>query len=313
MFELSWKILSGDAHPDLAYDLAGELGVAVAAAKVTHFADGEASVRIEADVRDATVVVVQPTCPPVAENLMMLAFLIDAAKAAGAARVIAIVPYFGYARQEERGQIGEPRGAQVAARLLATIGLDQLITVDLHASALESAFLMPLIHLRAEEVMLPEIKNWELKRCVVVAPDAGGLKRAQRYAKALDAELAVVTKGRAKPDVATPLQVLGDVHERVCLLVDDLASTGRTLAGAAEVLRQAGAREIHAVFTHAVMAPGALDRLLAAPLERIMTSDTIPVQSHGRLAVVRTAPLLAQTVRQLLPEPSELVQAHFLQ
>jgi len=260
-------------------------------------------------VRDAAVVVVQPTCPPVAENLMTLALLIDAAKAGGAARVIGVAPYFGYARQEERSHIGQPRAAQVAARLLATVGLDHLITLDLHASALESAFPMPLTHLRAEEVFLPEILTWGLEHVTVAAPDAGGLKRAQRFAEELDAEVAVVTKGRPKPDVAAPLQVLGDVRNRVCLIVDDLASTGRTLAGAAEALRRAGAREVRAAFTHAVMAKGALDRLLAAPLGPIMTSDSIPAPSHERLQIVRTAPLLAQAVRRLLPRVGELLAA----
>jgi len=305
MFHLPWKMLSGDAHPQLASDVAAELGVAVEAAKVTRFADGEASIHIEADVRDAAALVVQPTGPPVAENLMTLALMIDAAKAAGAARVVAIVPYFGYSRQEERAHIGEPRAAQVAARLLATVGLDHLIAIDLHASALESAFPMPLTHLQAEEVFIPHIKSWGLEHLTVVAPDAGGLKRAQRYAKQLNAELVVVTKGRSRPDVAAPLQVLGEVRQRDCVIVDDLASTGRTLAGAAEALRQAGAREVHAVFTHAVMAKGALDRLLAAPLERIMTSDSIPPPAHGRLEVVRVAPQLAQAVGQLLPGPGE--------
>jgi len=304
-----WKVLSGDAHPELAYDLAGELGVAVEAAHVTRFADGEASVWIEADVHDAVVHVVQPTCPPVAENLMTLALMIDAAKAAGAARVVAIVPYFGYARQEERSRIGEPRGAQVASRLLAAVGLDDLITLDLHVSALESAFPMPLTHVRAEDVFVPEVKTWGLEHLTVVAPDAGGLKRAQHFAAALDAEVAVVTKGRSRPDVARPLEVLGDVRDRACLIVDDLASTGRTLAGASEVLHAAGAREIHAVFTHAVMAEGALDRLLGASLERIVTSDSIQPPTHDRLHVVRTAPQLAHAVRGLLPAAGELTWA----
>lgn len=229
----------------------------------------------------------------------------DAAKAAGAARAIAVVPYFGYARQEERSSIGQPRGAQVAGRLLTAVGLDDLIAVDLHDSALESALSMPLTHLRAEEVFLPQIRAWGLERVTVVAPDAGGLKRAQRFAAALDVEHAVVTKARSRPDVAMPLQVLGNVQDRHCLIVDDLASTGRTIAGAAEALREAGASQIHAVFTHAVMAKGALDRLSAAPLEKIATSDSIPPLAPDRLDVVRIAPLLAKALRRLLAGASE--------
>jgi ribose-phosphate pyrophosphokinase len=187
----------------------------------------------------------------------------------------------------------------VAARLLAAVGLDHLVTLDLHAPALESAFPMPVTHLRAEQALLPRIKEWQLPDLTVVAPDAGGLKRGQRYAAALSAELAVIAKARPRADVAAHLQVLGQVKGRTCLLVDDLASTGRTLAGAAEALRQAGAREVHAAFTHAVMAPEAKDRLLSAALGRIVTSDSIPVVEHPRFEVVRIAPLLAQAVRDL--------------
>src|SRR5262249_22707694 len=157
-----------------------------------------------------------------------------------------------------------PRSAQVVGKLLGGVGLDHLVTVDLHAPALESALPMPATLLHAEEVFLPRVKSWGLRDLVVVAPDAGGLKRAQRYALALDAPLAVIARTRPRPDAAAPLQVLGEVAERVCLVIDDMASTGRTLAGAAGALRQAGAREVHAIFTHAVMAPGAGDRLLAA-------------------------------------------------
>ncbi len=293
------KLLSGDAHPTLAQDLAGELNVALEPVTITTFADGEASICIEGDMRDALVFIVQPTSPPVAEHLLTLALLIDAARAAGAVRTVALVPYFGYARQEQRSQRGEPRSAQVAARLLAAVGLDHLVTLDLHAPALESAFPMPVTQLRAEELFVPRLREWKLHDLTIVAPDAGGLKRGQRYASALDAGLAVIAKTRSRPDVAAQRQVLGDVQGRTCVLVDDLASTGRTLAGSAEALRRAGAREVHAVFTHAVMAAEARERLLSAPLDRIMTSDSIPIAEHTRLEVVRIAPLLAQAVRGL--------------
>ena len=198
-------------------------------------------IHVAADVRDAAVFIVQPTCPPVNEHLLVLALLIDAVRAAGAARITALVPYFGYARQEQRSRSGDPRSAQVAARLLGSVGLDHLVLLDLHAPALESAFPMPATLLRAEELFLPRVRNWGIKDLVVVAPDAGGLKRAQRYAQALEARLVVIAKDRPHPDVAAPLQVLGDVKDRVCLVVDDMASTARTMVGAAESLRRAGA------------------------------------------------------------------------
>ena len=249
------KLISGNSHRTLAEDLAGELGVALEVAEIGAFADGEIRVYIGGDVRGAVVAIVQPTCPPVNEHLMTLSLMADAARAAGAAQVIAIVPYFGYARQEQRGRVGEARSAQVAARLLAAVGVDHLITLDLHAPALESAFPMPATLLQADELFLPLVKSWGISDLVVVSPDAGGLKRAQRYALALSAPLAAIAKHRPSADAAVVVEVLGEVRDRTCLIVDDMASTGRTLAGAAEALKQRGARQVHAIFTHAVMAP----------------------------------------------------------
>jgi ribose-phosphate pyrophosphokinase len=281
----------------LAQDLAGELKVPLAAAEVGAFADGEMQVHVSAEVRDTAVVLVQPTCPPVNDNLMVLALLADAVRAAGAARTIALVPYFGYARQEQRSRSGDPRSAQVVGRLLGCVGLDRLVTLDLHAPALESALPMPATLLQAEEVFLPRVKSWGIGNLVVVAPDAGGLKRAQRYALALGTPLAVIAKDRPRPDIATPRQVLGDVKDRACLVVDDMASTGRTLSVAAEALRRAGAREVHALFTHAVMAPGAVDRLRAAQFGKVLTTDSIPVSPDAGFEVIPIASLLARTVR----------------
>jgi ribose-phosphate pyrophosphokinase len=296
------KLLAGNAHPALAEALARELDVPLLTGEVGAFADGETRVHVSQDVRDAAVVIVQPTCTPVNEHLMVLALLTDAVRAAGAARVTAIVPYFGYARQEQRGRPGDPRSAQVVGRLLGGVGIDHLVTLDLHTPALESALPMPATLLHAEEVFLPRVKSWGLRNLVVVTPDAGGLKRAQRYALALDAPLAVIAKERPRPDTTAALQVLGDVKGRVCLVVDDMASTGRTMAGAADALRQAGAREVRAIFTHAVMAPGAVDRLGAARFTGVLTSDSIPVSAGPWLEVVPIAPLLARTVRYLWGE-----------
>jgi ribose-phosphate pyrophosphokinase len=293
------KLISGNAHPALAQDLARELGISLEAIEIGAFADGETRVHIASDVRDSHAVIVQPTCPPVNDHLMVLALLTDAARAAGATRVTALVPYFGYARQEQRSRVGDARSAQVVARLLDAVSLDHLVTLDLHAPALESSLPMPATLLRADDVFVPKIRSWSVRDPVIVGPDAGGLKRAQRYAAALGTRVVVIAKDRPRPDMAQPLQVLGDVRNCGCVIVDDMASTGRTLVGAAEALRKAGAREVHAVFTHAVMAPGALERLMAAPLGRLMTSDSIPVPVHPRLQVVQIAPLLAHTVQQL--------------
>jgi ribose-phosphate pyrophosphokinase len=296
------RILAGNAHPALAESLSREMKVPLLTAEVGAFADGETRVRVAQDVRDADVFIVQPTCPPVNDHLMVLALLTDAVRAAGAARVTGIVPYFGYGRQEQRSRPGDPRSAQVVGRLFGCVGLDHLVTLDLHAPALESALPMPATLLHADEVFLPYVKSWSIRDLVVVSPDAGGLKRAQRYALTLDAPLAVIAKERPRPDAVAPLQILGEVEGRVCLVVDDMASTGRTLAGATDALRQAGAKEVRAIFTHAVMAPGAVDRLLAAKLSRVLASDSIPVSADSWLEIVPIASLLARTVRYLCGE-----------
>jgi ribose-phosphate pyrophosphokinase len=218
----------------LAEDVACELGADLEPAEIGAFADGELRVYIGGDVRDAVVAIVQPTSPPVNEHLMTLALMADAARAAGAARIIAVIPYFGYARQEQRGRVGEARSAQVAARLLAAVGVDHLVTLDLHAPALESAFPMPATLLQADELFLPLVKSWAISNVIIASPDAGGLKRAQRYALALNGPLAAIAKHRPSADAAVAMDVLGDVRDRTCLIVDDMASTGRTLAVAAE-------------------------------------------------------------------------------
>jgi ribose-phosphate pyrophosphokinase len=287
-------LIAGDAHPELGREIARQAGIALAATSIASFADGETRVRIEDDVRGADVVIVQPMSAPANERLMALALIADAARAAGAAGVTAVIPYFAYARQDVRKHPGEPRSAQLAARILATAGIERVIALELHSGALESAFPMPLVHLQADELLLPIARAGGY---AIVSPDAGGLKRAQRYASALGAPLAVVVKSRPGPDVATALQVLGEVRGQACLIVDDMASTGRTIAGAAQALLAAGAREVHAMFVHAVMAPGALERIRAAGVRSIVTTDSVRALADPGVEVVSTAPLFARAMR----------------
>ena len=292
-------LVAGDAHPALGEHIARLVEATLLPVAVSAFADGETRVRIEADVQDADLYIVQPTSAPTNERLMTLALIADAARVAGAARVTAVVPYFGYARQDARKTTGEPRSAQLAARILLAAGIDRMVAVELHSPALENAFEIPLIHLQADELMLAAIREWGVRNLAVVSPDAGGLKRAQRYALALEAPLAVVAKDRPRVDIAVPLQVLGDVRGRACLIVDDMASTGRTVVGAAEMLLRAGATEVHALFIHAVMAPGALERICAASVQRLVTTDSVRSAPDPRLQVVSVAPLLADTLVRL--------------
>jgi len=303
MHKLGIALLAGDAHPALAQQIAQLTAATLIPATVSAFADGETRVRVDADIRDADIYILQPTSAPTNERLMTLALLADAARAAGAARVTAVVPYFGYARQDVRKSAGEPLSAAIATRLLSSAGIARLVTVELHSPALESAFPMPLIQLEADAAMFPIIRGWDMADLCIVSPDAGGLKRAQRYATALDAGLAVVAKTRPQPDVAVALQVLGDVRGRNCLIVDDLASTGRTILGAAQALVAAGANEVHALFIHAVMGPEALQRICAGPIQRLVSTDSVPTRPDPRLQIVSLAPLLAQTLDRLSSSP----------
>ena len=290
---MSRVLLAGDAHPGLAREISRQAGITQAAVSIASFADGETRVRIEDDVRGAEVVIVQPLSAPANERLVALALIADAARAAGAARVSAVIPYFAYARQDARKHPGEPRSAQLLARLLATAGIERVIALELHSGALESVFPMPLVHLHADELLMPIARG---RGYAIVSPDAGGLKRAQRYAAALDAPLAVVAKTRTGPDVVAGFQVLGNVRDQTCLVVDDMASTGRTIVGAAQALAAAGAREVHAMFVHAVMAPGALERIRAAGVRSIVTTDSVRVVAEPGVEVVPTAPLFARAL-----------------
>ena len=294
-------VVAGNAHPALGQRLAESIGATPVPATIVSFADGETRVRIEGEVGGSDLYIVQPTSPPVNAHLVALALIADAARCASAGRITAVVPYFGYARQDTRKNAGEPRSAQVACRILEGAGVERLVALELHSPALDSAFRIPLTHLEADDAALALIRKWRLADLTVVSPDAGGIKRAQRYASALRAPLAVVAKTRPQPDAAAALAALGDVRGRRCLIIDDMASTGGTIAGAAQTLREAGAAEVHAFFVHAVMAPGALERIRAAGVRLVATTDSVPqpAGSPGDLKIIDTVPLLARAVRAL--------------
>ncbi len=294
-----FALAAGDAHPRLAEEIARLLGRSLVPVSVSAFADGETRIRIDAEVQGADLYVVQPTSNPTNERLMTLALIADAARGAGASRITAVMPYFGYARQDVRKNAGEPRSAQLAARLLRCAGFDRALVLEPHSPALEMAFDMPFMSLQADAALLPVVRSWNLAGLVVVSPDAGGFKRAQRYASALGAPVAVIAKVRPGVDAAVAVQVLGEVRGRPCLIVDDMTSTGNTLAGAAEALSRAGATQIHAVVVHAVMAPGAMERLDAAPLQRMLTTDSVPATPAPGVQIVPIAPLLARAIESL--------------
>jgi len=289
--------MSGGAHPALAREIANELGWPLAEPEVNVFADGETRVHVAEDLRGSSIAIVQPMSPPANHHLISLALLVDAVRAVGAASVTAVVPYFGYARQDTRARVGDPRSAQVVGKLLGAVGIERLITMDLHSPALESAMPMPTTLLTAAEIFSARVRTWKLAEPTVVSPDAGGLKRAQKFAALLAAPIAVVLKTRPKPDAASEHQLLGDVHGKACILFDDMATTGRTLAGAADVLWAAGAREIHAVFTHGVLSAGCQEKFASARIGRILTTDSVPLTGVERFEIVPVSSLLADALR----------------
>jgi len=297
----SASVIAGNAHPLLARRVAKGAGADLVPCTVARFADGELRVRIEGDVRGRDVYLVQPTSPPVNDRLIALALLADAARGAGATRLTAVMPYFGYARQDRRKQPGEARSAQLAARVLECAGIDRVLVLEPHSQALENAFRIPFLEVPADEAALALVRKWRLRDLTVVSPDAGGLKRAQRYAAALGAPLAVVAKSRPRADASFALAPLGAVRGRQCLIVDDMASTGGTIAGAARALDAAGAAAVHAFFVHAVMAPGAFERIKKAGVRLAGATDSVPREGKTPrgLKIVSADALLARAVRGL--------------
>jgi ribose-phosphate pyrophosphokinase len=293
-------VIAANYHQFLGARVAESLSVPFHAPMIDAFADGELRVDLAAEVRNCTVVLIQSTCTPVNDNLFSLALLADAARAAGARRIVAVIPYFGYARQDRREAPGQARSAQVAIQLLESAGIDHAITIDLHSPALETAFRIPLTNIPATQVFAPVLEACQGKDLVVVSPDAGGVKRAQQFAALLGARLAIVTKRRDAPDTATATAVLGDVARRQCLIVDDMASTGRTILGAAAALLKAGAEQVDALFTHAVLPGDARARLLDSSLRQFITSDTVTVAAEERLRVHSIVPALTRELKQLV-------------
>jgi ribose-phosphate pyrophosphokinase len=214
--------------------------------------------------------------------------------------LVAVIPYFGYSRQDQRSSAGDPRSAQVAAKLLTAVGVDHVITIDLHSPALESAFVMPVTNIPTVDVFMPFFESLP-RYGVVVSPDAGGIKRAQQFAAALKTRVAVVTKHRTGVDTPIAEGVLGEVKDKACLIVDDMASTGRTMLGAAEALLRAGARSADAVFTHAVMAPGAMQRLLESPIKQFIVSDSLPgLSPNDRLKIQPVSAVIARKLKEII-------------
>lgn len=300
-------ILTGNANPALAKAISQELGIPLVDSLVGRFSEGEIRLKINENVRGKDVFVVQPTCPPTNDNLMELLIMLDALRRASARRITAVVPFYGYARQDRKDQPRVPITAKLVANLITTAGANRVITVDLHAGQIQGFFDIPLDHLYAITVFEQYIRSKKLKPLVVVSPDVGGIKMARGYAKRLRAGLAIVDKRRDSPETTAVMHILGEVKGKVCLLVDDLIATGSSLVEAAGALERAGATAVYACATHPILSGPARQRIASSCLKELMVTDTIPLgpeKRHAKITVLSMAPLLSEAIRRIHYEQS---------
>ncbi len=302
----SLLIFSGNANPALARAVCKELGVRPGKALVSTFSDGEVQVEIEENVRQQDVFVIQPTCAPSAENLVELLVLIDALKRASVSSVTAVVPYFGYARQDRRPRSSRvPITAKVAAKMFSAVNCDRVLTIDLHADQIQGFFDIPVDNVYASPLLLADIwRAHGTDNMVVVSPDVGGVVRARAIAKRLDdADLAIIDKRRPKANVATVMNIIGDVSGKTCVLVDDIVDTAGTLCAAAAALKAQGATKVVAYCTHAVLSGAAISNIRQSQLDELVVTDTIPLtdaaRECGRVRQLSVAELLAETIRRI--------------
>ena len=298
-------IFSGNAHPKLAQDIAHHLHIPLGKISVGRFSDGEANVEIMENVRGKEILLVQSTCPPVSENLMELLVMTDACKRASAARITALIPYFGYARQDRRPRASRvPLTSKLVAQLIGKAGIDRVLTVDLHADQIQGFFDIPVDNVYASPVLLGDAWKQKYADIVVVSPDVGGVVRARALAKRLDdADLAIIDKRRPQANMAQVMNVIGQVEGKVCVLIDDLVDTAGTLCAAGKTLKERGATRVVAYITHPVLSGPAVERIEGSVLDELVVTDTIPLSEAasacGKIRQLSVAELLAESVRRI--------------
>ncbi|MCM8757663.1 MAG: ribose-phosphate pyrophosphokinase [Candidatus Omnitrophica bacterium] len=301
-------VFTGNAHPQLAKDICKHLKIHLGDALVSRFSEGEIRVKINENVRGKDVFLIQPTCPPPNENLVELLIILDALKRASASRITAVIPYFGYARQDRKDQPRVPITAKLVANLLTVAGANRVLTVDLHAGQIQGFFDIPLDHLYAVGIFIDYFKKLKLKNLVVVSPDVGGIKMARAYAKRLGADLAIIDKRRTSPEKAEAIHILGDVKNKNAVIVDDLIATGVSLIEAVKALKESKTKDIYAAITHGVLSGNAIENIdKCKDLKELVITDTIPLddhKKHPRIKVVSIAPLLAEAIRRIHFEES---------
>ena len=303
-------VFAGNSNPQLANEIARRLNMPLGNAIVGQFSDGEVMVEVMENVRGKDVFIVQPTCAPTNKNLMELLVMVDAMRRSSAARVTAVIPYFGYARQDRRPRSARvPITAKVVAQMVSTVGTDRVLTVDLHADQIQGFFSIPVDNVYASPILLGDIWRQKYDNLMVVSPDVGGVVRARALAKRLDdADLAIIDKRRPRANEAKVMNIIGDVKDRTCILVDDLVDTAGTLCAAASALKENGAEKVVAYITHPVLSGPAIDNISKSELDELVVTDTIPLTAEAktctRIRQLSIAELLAETMRRISNEES---------
>ncbi len=297
-------IFTGNANPKLAAQVAKSLGTQVGRANVTKFSDGEVMVELLENVRGKDAFVVQSTCAPTNDHLMELMIMVDALKRSSVARVTAVIPYFGYARQDRRPRSARVAiSAKVAANMLQVVGVDRVLTMDLHADQVQGFFDIPVDNIYAAPILLGDVWKHGYQDLIVVSPDVGGVVRARALAKRLDADLAIIDKRRTRANVSTVMNIIGEVNGRICVIMDDMVDTAGTLCGAAKALKEHGATQVMAYCTHPVLSGPAVARIEASAIDGLVVTDTIPLREDARncakIRQIGISELLGETIRRI--------------
>jgi len=303
------RVFTGNANPRLAEDVAKHLNIRLGRAKVGRFSDGEVMVEILENVRGRDVFLLQSICAPTNDNLMELLVMVDSLKRASAGRVTATIPYMGYARQDRRPSSARvPITAKVVANMMSSVGVDRVLTMDLHSEQIQGFFDIPVDNIYSGPILLGDVWKRGFKDLVVVSPDVGGVVRARGLAKRLDSDLAIIDKRRPRPNVSTVMNVIGEVEGRTCVIIDDMVDTANTLCEGAAALKERGAERVLAYCTHAVLSGKAVERIAGSTLDEIVVTDTIPLSEAGKackkIRVLTIGGLLAETIRRISNEDS---------
>jgi ribose-phosphate pyrophosphokinase len=302
------KVFSGSAHPELTREIAAFLGVPVGQARLRRFPDSEVSFQIDENIRGTDVFVVQPTCSPVDQHIMEMLVMIDAFRRSSAARITAVVPYYGYARQDRKDKPRVPISAKLVANILSAAGTNRVLTMDLHKAQIQGFFDIPVDHLFAAPVIIDYLSRLDHPRLTIVSPDAGGAERARAYAKRLDAELAIIDKRRSDDGTAEVMNVIGDVEGRTCILQDDIIDTAGTITKGAKALKANGASQVFACAVHGVLSGPAIERIQTSPIDKLIVTNTIPLSAAAstcnKIVVLSVARLLGQAIKSIHEETS---------